>query len=69
MTEIQKKREMFGDACWNQTLKPRNKMLDVSLKKIILNEQPVVRSGITIWNLRKISKKNGNASISDEDDD
>jgi len=44
-------------------------MLDVSLKKIILNDQPTVRSGITIWNLRKHSKKRGGVSITDEDDE
>ncbi|CDW72262.1 UNKNOWN [Stylonychia lemnae] len=49
--EIQKKREMFSDYQF-QSLKPQNKVLDVSLKRQILADEPVARSRAMIKNIR-----------------
>ncbi|CDW83567.1 UNKNOWN [Stylonychia lemnae] len=65
VTEIQKKRELFGDQSWTQTLKPRNKLIEVNLKKVVLQEQPAIRSGIMIWNLKKFSSKKSRCDSDD----
>ena len=42
LTELHRKREILGsENKWFQTLKPRNKVLEVSLKKVILNKDPL----------------------------
>ena len=52
MAEIEKKREMFNNY-WNQTIKPKNKVLDVSYQKVVLAEDPIVRTGGMLWSLKK----------------
>jgi len=52
MAEIEKKREMFHDY-WNQTIKPKNKLLDVGFQELVLNEEQIVRSGAMVWNLER----------------
>lgn len=50
--EIDKKREMFHDY-WNQTIKPKNKLLEVGFQEFLLGEELPVRSGAMVWNLER----------------
>ena len=43
LMEVQKKIELFNDY-WCQTLKPKNKLIDISFKRQILRPEPIVRS-------------------------
>ena len=42
---------MYNDY-WNQTLKPKNQLIDVNFKKQILNPDPIVRSKAPIINIK-----------------
>ena len=43
MVEVQKKIELYNDY-WCQTLKPRNKLIEISFKRQILRPEPIVRN-------------------------
>eukprot|EP00347_Sterkiella_histriomuscorum_P021779 403332796 len=54
LTEMHKKREITGqDNQWFQTIKPRNKMLDISLKKIVLKDEQIIRAGGQLRNITR----------------
>lgn len=56
LTEMHKKRDILlqdGENQWFQTIKPKNKLIDVSLKKIILKDEEIVRAGGQLRNIKK----------------
>lgn len=66
LAEILKKRELFNDY-WNQTIKPKNKVLDISYQKVLLAEEQVVRTGGMLWNIKRRESYDDDSETEEED--
>lgn len=54
LTEMHKKRVILtsDDNDWFSTIKPKNKLIDVNLKKIILKDQEIIKAGGQLRNIQ-----------------
>ena len=50
-TEVRNKIEMYKDQ-WNQTLKPLNKLLDLTYKKEVLKPEPILRCRVPVLSIK-----------------